>query len=76
MKLFDAKSNAIPTFSLPIKQLLTVSNITFDDLMETPTCFVLPPWYIKPPDILFDLVDLKKKRSYKSTSVQTTFLGN
>ena len=63
MKLFDAKPNAIPTFGLRIKQLLTASNITFDDIMETPSYFILPPWYIKPPTILFDLVHLKKNHT-------------
>jgi len=63
VKLFDAKLNATPTFGLRIRQLLNASKISFGDIMETPTCFVLPPWYIKPPIILFDLVDLKKDRT-------------
>ena len=37
--------------------------------------FVLPPWGIVSPDIVFDLVYLKKE-SYKCPSRQATFLGN
>ena len=60
MKLFDARPNAIPTFGLRIKQFLTASNIDFSDILETPSYFTLPPWCIKPPKIVLDLVRLKK----------------
>ena len=60
MKLFDARPNAICTFDLRIKQFLTASNIEFSDILETPSYFVLPPWCIKPPKIVLDLVHLKK----------------
>ena len=30
------------------------------DILETPSYFVLPPWCIKPPNIVLDLVHLKK----------------
>ena len=63
MKLFDARSNAIRTFGLRIKQFLTPSNIDFSDIVETPSYFVLPPWCIKPPDIVLDLVHVKKDRT-------------
>ena len=56
MKLFDAKPSAIRTF-------LTASNIDFFDILETPSCFILPPWCIKPPKIVLDLVHLKKDRT-------------
>ena len=32
----------------------------FSDILETPSYFVLPPWCIKPPKIVLDLVHLKK----------------
>ena len=60
MKLFDARPNAIRTFGLCIKLFLTASNIDFLDILKTPSYFVLPPWYIKPPKIVLDLVHLKK----------------
>ena len=60
MKLFDARLNVIRTFGLRIKQFLTGSNIEFLDILETPSYFVLPPWCIKPPKIVLDLVHLKK----------------
>ena len=60
IKLFDVKPNAIHTFDLCIKQFLTASNIYFSDILETPSYFVLPPWCIKPPKIVLDLVHLKK----------------
>ena len=59
MKLFDARPSAIPTFGLRIKQFLTASNIEFSDILETPSYFILPPWCIKPPKIVLDLVHLK-----------------
>ena len=50
MKLFDARLNAIGTFDFRL----------FSDILGTPTYFVLPPWCIKPPKIVLDLVHLKK----------------
>ena len=60
MKLFDARPSAIPTFGLHIKHFLIASNIDFSDILETPSYFTLPPWCIKPPKIVLDLVHLKK----------------
>ena len=61
MKLFDSKPNANCTFfGLHIKQFFTASNIEFSDILETTSYFVLPPWCIKPPKIVLDLVHLKK----------------
>ena len=60
MKLFDAKPNVTCTFGLRIKHFLTASNIDFSDMFETPSYLVLPPWCIKPPKIVVDLVHLKK----------------
>ena len=57
MNLFDARPNVIRTVGLHIKQFLTASNIE-----ETPSYFMLPPWYIRPPKIVLDLVHLKKDR--------------
>ena len=62
MKLFDARPSAIHTFGLRIKQFLTLSNINFSDILETPY-FIVPPWCIKPPKIVLDLVHLKKDRT-------------
>ena len=56
--LFDARPNVIRTFGLRIKQFLTASNISFSDILETPSYFVLPPWYIRPPKIVLDLMHL------------------
>ena len=58
MNLFDA----IRTFGLRIKQFLTASNIDISDILETPSYFILPPWCIKPPKIVLNLVHLKKDR--------------
>ena len=58
MKLFDARPSAIHTFGLHIKQFLTASNIEFSDILETPSYFILPPWYVK-----LDLVHLKKDQT-------------
>ena len=66
MKLFDARPSAIPTFGLRIKQFLTASNIDFSDILETPSYFISPPWCIKPPKIVLDLVHLKKDQTYAS----------
>ena len=63
MKLFNARPSAIPTFGHRIKQFLTASNIDFSDILETPSYFILPPWCIKPPKIMLDLVHLKKDRT-------------
>ena len=63
MKLFDARSNAIRTFGLRIKQFLTASNIELSDILETPSYFISPPWCIKPRKIVLDLVHLKKDRT-------------
>ena len=60
MKLFDARPSAIRTFGLHIKQFLTASNTEFSDILETPSYFILPPWCVKPPKIVLDLVHLKK----------------
>ena len=70
MKLFDARPNAICTFGLRIKQFLTASNIDFSDISETPSYLVLPPWCIKPPKIVLDLVHLKKDRTDTSVYQQ------
>ena len=59
MKLFDARPSAIPNFGLRIKQFLTASNIDFSDI----SYFISPPWFIKPPKIVLDLVHLKKDRT-------------
>ena len=56
VKLFKVTLNAICTFGLRMRQI----NIRFDSIMEISQYFGLPPWYIKPPDIVFDLVHLKK----------------
>ena len=63
MKLFDARPSAIPTFGLRIKQFLTASNIELSDILEPPSYFSSPPWYIKPPKIVLDLVHLKKDQT-------------
>ena len=63
IKLFDARPSAIRTFGLRIKQFLTASNIDFSNILETPSYFILPPWCIKPPKIVLDLVHLKKDRT-------------
>ena len=70
MKLFDVRPNAIRTFGIHIKQFLTASNIDFSDILETPSYFVLPPWCIKPPKIVLDLVHLKKDRTDTSVYQQ------
>ena len=62
MKLFDVRPSAIHTFGLRIKQFLTASNIELSDILETPY-FIIPPWCIKPPKIVLDLVHLKKDRT-------------
>ena len=56
--LFDARPNAIRTFGLCTRQILSASNIIFDSILEVPQYFAL--WYIKPPDVVFDLEHLKK----------------
>ena len=58
MKLFDARLNAICTFDLRIKQFLNASNIDFSDILETLLHLVL--WRVKPPEIVLDLMYLKK----------------
>ena len=63
MKLFDARPKAIRTFGLRIKPFLTASHIDFSDILEKPSYFVLPPWYVKPPKIELDLLHLKKDRT-------------
>ena len=63
MKLFDARSNVIHTFSLHTKQFLFASNIDFLDMMEIPSYFVLPLWCIKQPNIVLDLMHLKNNAS-------------
>ena len=63
IKLFDARPSALRTFGLHIKQFLTASNIELSDILETSSYFILPPWCIKPPKILLDLVHLKKDRT-------------
>ena len=73
MKLFDARPSAIRTFGLRIKQFLTASNIEFSDILETPSYFILPPWCIKPPKIVLDLVQLKTNRT-DATIYQQRFM--
>ena len=63
MKLFDARPNAIRTFGLHIKQFLTASNIELCDILETRSYYISPPWCIKPPKIVLDLVHLKNDRT-------------
>ena len=63
MKLFDARPSAIRTFGLRIKQFLTASNIEPSDILETPFYFIVPPWCIKPPKIVLDLVHLKNDQT-------------
>ena len=58
-----------------IKQFLTASNIDFSDILETPSYFILPPWCVKPPKIVLDLVHLKKDRT-DCINIPATFLGN
>ena len=70
MKLFDARPNALRTIGLRIKQFLSASSIYFSDILETPSYFVLPPWCIKPPKIVLDLVHLKKDRTDASVYQQ------
>ena len=62
-KLFDARPSAIPNFDFRIEQFLKASNIELSDILETPSYFILPPWCIKPPKIVLDLVHLKKDRT-------------
>ena len=73
MKLFDVRPSAICTFGLGIKQFLTASNIEFSDILETPSYFILPPWCVKPPRIVLDLVHLKKDRTDASIYQQLFF---
>ena len=75
MKLFDARPNAIRTFGLRIKQLLTASNIDFSDILETPSYFILPPWCIKSPKIVLDF-GASEKRSNRCINIPATFHGN
>ena len=63
MNLFDARPSAIRTFGLHIKQFLIASNIELSDILETFSYFIIPPWCIKPPKIVLDLVHLKKDRT-------------
>ena len=63
MKLFDARPSAIPTFGLRIKQFLTASNIDLSNILETPSYFISPPWCMKPPKIVLDLVHLKNDQT-------------
>ena len=44
-------------------QFLTAPSIDFSDIMETPSYLVLPPWCIKPPKIVLNLVHMKKDRT-------------
>ena len=75
MKLFDARPSAIRTFGLRIKQFLTASNNELSDILETPSYFILPPWCVKPPKIVLDLVHLKQN-SNRCINIPATFLGN
>ena len=58
------------TLLLLLLLLLIISNIDFSDILETPSYFVLPPWCIKPPKIVLDLVHLKKYRTNASVFQQ------
>ena len=49
---------------------LTASNIELSDILETPSYFISPPWCIKPPKIVLELVHLKKDRTDASTYQQ------
>ena len=53
-----------------IKLFLTTSSIDFSDICETSSYFVLPPWCIKPPQIVLDLMHLKKDRTDASVYKQ------
>ena len=68
--MFDARPNAIRTFGRRIKQFLTASNIDFSDILETLSYFVIPPWCIRPPKIVLDMVHLKKDRTDTSVYQQ------
>ena len=68
MKLFDARSHAIRTLGRGIKQYLTACNIEFLDILETTSYFMLPPWCIRPPKIILDLMHVKKDRTCASSS--------
>ena len=71
MKLFDTRPNAIRTFGLHIKHFFNGFNIDFTNILETPSCFVSPPWCIKPPKIVLDLMHLKKDASvYKQLFIE------
>ena len=63
VKLFYATPNAFCTFGLHIRQILSASNISFDRILETSQYLPISPWYIKTPDIVFDLAHLKKDRT-------------
>ena len=39
---------------------MSSSNISFDRILKTSQYFAIPPWYIKPPDNVFELVHLKE----------------
>ena len=69
IKLF-ARPNASHTFVICIKPFLTASNTEFLYILETPSYFVLPPWCIKPPKIVLDLVHLKKDHTDASVYQQ------
>ena len=52
----------------------------FSDILEIPLFFILPPWCVKPPKIVLDLVHLKKDQTDASiyqqfeTSTMIAFL--
>ena len=75
MKLFDARPNTICTSGFLIKQFLTASNIDFSDILETPSHFVLPRWYMRSPNIVLDLMYLNK-RSHRCIYLSEYFHGN
>ena len=49
---------------------LTASNIDVSDILKTPSYFVLPPWCIKPPKIVLELMHLKKAHTDASVYQQ------
>ena len=75
MKLFGARPNTIRTSGLRIKHFLTASNIDFSDILETPSHFLLSPWYVRPPKIVVDLMHLKKG-SHRCIYLLESFHGN
>ena len=73
MKLFDARQNAIPIFGLRTKHFLTTSNIDISDILEISLHVVLPPWRIKEPTIVLDLMHTKKDRTHGNSREEPVY---